>query len=261
MIEDSVLFEAFNYPFLEACEKLRIGSTALKRLCREKGIKRWPYRRLAHQRQLNEYMQLEKANPEKNEVNKPSGINQTSSSAQAGPSTSCTSCTVTTEDFHSLLSNPHSTTVLTTILQQASASEMPCQMEAAKRLLEALTCSVNNPGRVALPGVLEQQVVTSGSNLTVPAATPSIPAAKPKVPAATSSKPAACCTRAKMEEAELRNLSLAMYNKMCIPQGYLKTAFDILKYVRGCDSCSSELEVFTTIVGFLLQMSSKDQTS
>ena len=43
-VKDKDLFDSFSYPFVEACKRLKIGSTALKRLCRERGIKRWPYR-------------------------------------------------------------------------------------------------------------------------------------------------------------------------------------------------------------------------
>ncbi len=44
MVADKDLYESFSYSFVEACERLKVGSTALKRVCRERGIKRWPYR-------------------------------------------------------------------------------------------------------------------------------------------------------------------------------------------------------------------------
>lgn len=44
MVADKDLYESFSYSFVEACERLKVGSTALKRICRERGIKRWPYR-------------------------------------------------------------------------------------------------------------------------------------------------------------------------------------------------------------------------
>ncbi len=42
-VDPGLLQDALNYSFPEACKKLGIGSTALKRICRERGIARWPY--------------------------------------------------------------------------------------------------------------------------------------------------------------------------------------------------------------------------
>ena len=42
---DSVVAE-FSVPLDKAARNLGIGSTALKRICREHGIARWPYRKV-----------------------------------------------------------------------------------------------------------------------------------------------------------------------------------------------------------------------
>ena len=39
--------ECFNMPLTRAAEQLGIGTTTLKRICREYGIARWPYREVS----------------------------------------------------------------------------------------------------------------------------------------------------------------------------------------------------------------------
>ncbi|QDZ22911.1 hypothetical protein A3770_09p54290 [Chloropicon primus] len=46
VIDRETLSQVFHLPFEKACEQLGIGSTTLKRICREQEIGRWPYRRL-----------------------------------------------------------------------------------------------------------------------------------------------------------------------------------------------------------------------
>lgn len=46
VIDRDTLSQVFHLPFEKACEQLGIGSTTLKRICREQQIGRWPYRRL-----------------------------------------------------------------------------------------------------------------------------------------------------------------------------------------------------------------------
>ena len=46
VIDKETLAQVFHLPFEKACEQLGIGSTTLKRICREQQIGRWPYRRL-----------------------------------------------------------------------------------------------------------------------------------------------------------------------------------------------------------------------
>lgn len=41
-----VISSYFHMPLLHAAEKLGIGETALKEMCRKVGIPRWPYRKL-----------------------------------------------------------------------------------------------------------------------------------------------------------------------------------------------------------------------
>mmetsp|Transcript_50974 Transcript_50974/g.102236 ORF Transcript_50974/g.102236 Transcript_50974/m.102236 type:complete len:148 (-) Transcript_50974:110-553(-) len=44
VLTESVLRSLFNLPLQEACNKLGICATALKKTCRKLGIKKWPYR-------------------------------------------------------------------------------------------------------------------------------------------------------------------------------------------------------------------------
>ena len=46
LIDMKYLRQVFHLPFEKACEQLGIGTTTLKRICREKSIRRWPYRGL-----------------------------------------------------------------------------------------------------------------------------------------------------------------------------------------------------------------------
>jgi lysine-specific histone demethylase 1 len=46
VLDKETLAQVFHLPFEKACEQLGIGSTTLKRICREQEIERWPYRRL-----------------------------------------------------------------------------------------------------------------------------------------------------------------------------------------------------------------------
>ena len=46
LIDMKYLRQVFHLPFEKACKHLGIGTTTLKRICREKSIQRWPYRGL-----------------------------------------------------------------------------------------------------------------------------------------------------------------------------------------------------------------------
>lgn len=47
----------FHLPMSLATQKLQIGSTALKKICRKYGIKRWPYRRIRACQKLIEQLE------------------------------------------------------------------------------------------------------------------------------------------------------------------------------------------------------------
>ena len=47
----------FHLPMSAATKQLRIGSTALKKICRRHGIPRWPYRRLKAIEKIIEQLQ------------------------------------------------------------------------------------------------------------------------------------------------------------------------------------------------------------
>ena len=69
----------------------------------------------------------------------------------------------------------------------------------------------------------------------------------------------------RVENEAIRSLSLALFNKIELPQDYFKSVLEMIMYIRNKSKAEQpreldkELELFDTIVSFLQQVNAKVQ--